>query len=98
MLCLDYWNLQEKRNINKLYNCYRAFISCLCGLSIFYKRDVSTDISLGWNKISGCYIKPATFWQCDNAFSQHMSAFAPAIATCRRELERLLKTKKIMDK
>ena len=39
---------------------------------IFYKRDVPAEISLGWNKVSGCHTKPTSviFCRSDNAFSQ----------------------------
>ena len=35
------------------------------------ERDVPTEISLDWNKVSGCHTKPtlATFCLHDNAFS-----------------------------
>ena len=56
---------------------------------IFYKKDVPTEISLGWNRESGCHTTPTSFCRRDNAFSQYTSVFASAIAAHRRELGRL---------
>ena len=52
MLCLDYSNLQESRNISKLYMVARGNSFHVYGLGmnvlngIFYKRDVPTERSL----------------------------------------------------
>ena len=42
------------------------------------EKDVPTESTLDWIKVSGCHTKPrsATFCRCHNAFSQYTSAFA----------------------
>ena len=84
-MCQDYSNLQERRNISKLYMIARGYWFPVYGLGkmnvlngIFYKRerDVPTKLSLGWNKVSECHTKLQL-------------AFALAMDTCWSELERL---------
>ena len=80
ILCLDHSNLQERGNISNytwlLEGIY--FLSMVLEVNvlngILCKRDVPTEISLGWNKVSRCHTKPtsATFFRCDNAFCQYM--------------------------
>ena len=64
-LCLDYSNLQERRNISKLYMIVREHIFPVYGLRnecswqyFLQTKEVPNENSLGWNKVSGCHTKP----------------------------------------
>ena len=98
MLCLEYRNLQERRNISKLYMIARGHWVPLYGLKnecangIFYKRKIF------WPKYHWLEVKylgamqnrrGQPFCLRENAFSQYTPAFAQAIVAFRRELERL---------
>ena len=76
VLCLDYSNMQERRNTSKYMITRRHWflISSLwfwkwMWLTVFStrererKRDVPIEMSLSWNKVSGCHTKliSATF-------------------------------------
>ena len=65
MLCIDYSNIQEGRNISNLYKWLLEgvdFLSMVFEMNVLsyflQKRDVPTEMSLGSNKVSGCYTKP----------------------------------------
>ena len=86
----------KKEEISKLYMIARGHLFPVYGLGnefaywyFLREKDVPTEISLGWNKASGCHTKPtwATFLPSDNGFSQYKPVFASAIVACRRELE-----------
>ena len=67
MLCLDYANLQERRNISKLYMIARGHLFPVYGLgnkcAFLQDKDIPTEILLGRNEVSGCHTKQtwATF-------------------------------------
>ena len=92
-MCLDYSNLQERRNISKLYKINRGHWFPVYGLRnecaqryFLQNIDVPTEISSGWNKVSAIQNRRRhLFCRRDNAFSRYTLAFA----ACRRELGRL---------
>ena len=64
MLFLDYSNLQERRNISKLYiigigHLFPAYrLGNECAWRYFLQeKDVPIEISSGWNTVSGCHYK-----------------------------------------
>ena len=101
MLCLDYSNQRERRNISKLYMIARGHLfptyiwswKCMC-LTVFSTRERCSNRNIiGWVKIK--YLGAIQnrcgqrFCLRDNAFSQYTPAFASAIVVCWRQLERL---------
>ena len=90
MLCIDYSNLQERRNITKLYLIARGYWFPVYGLGnecaeryFLQEEDATNKISFGWNKVSEYHTKPT------NAFSQYTPTICSAVVACRLELERL---------
>ena len=66
ILYLDYSNLQERRNVSKLYMIAKVHLFSVCGLGnecgeryFLQEKDIPAGISLGWNKLSGCRTKQA---------------------------------------
>ena len=105
MLCLDYSNLQGRRNISKLCMIARGYSFPVYGLwrwmclMVFSTRESCFNRNIiGWNKISECHTKPmsATFCPCDHDFSQYTLPFASAIVAYQRELERVQYTEAII--
>ena len=97
ILCLDYSNLQERRNISKLCMIARGHLLYIvlevnvCN-SIFYERKMFRP-KYHWVEIK--YLGTIQNWHgqlfClhDNAFSQYKPAFSLSVVACWRELERL---------
>ena len=94
MLCLDYSNQQERRNISKLYMIARGHLfpkyiwswKCMC-LTVFSTRERCSNRNIiGWVKIK--YLGAIQnrcgqrFCLRDNAFSQYTPAFVSATAAC----------------
>ena len=68
MLCLDYFNLQERRNMSNFYIIARGHWFPVygheneCSLRYFFPQEIGipTKIYLGWNKVTGCHTKLTT--------------------------------------